>query len=128
MNGNTTKPHAMTLEQRRAAHAWSCVKDKVSKEYVNVAKAMPQLIMNSGLMQTLAFMEQKQGEYSKVASQLRQWLHERFGCTEEQEPDFKKMMDKLLHASPSEFRLYTTEALAWLKWLRQLASASQKSD
>ncbi|MDW8336748.1 MAG: type III-B CRISPR module-associated protein Cmr5 [Tepidimonas sp.] len=116
-----------TLEQRRAAHAWGCVKDGVNKEYVRVAKAMPQLVMNSGLMQTLAFMEQKKDAHSRLAAQLRTWLHERFTGQRGHDPQFRPFMETLLNADPETFRLYTAEALAWLKWLRQFAAAQEKS-
>jgi len=121
--GNGKPQPQLTLEQRRAADAWNCVKDGVGKEYVNVAKAMPQLIMNSGLMQTLAFMEQKKGEHQDVAKQLREWLNLRFNGVR-RDPGFEPMMEALLRAKPDDFRLYTAEVLAWLKWLRQFAAAA----
>lgn len=115
-----------TLEQARAANAWACVKAGVDKDYVNVAKAMPQMIMNSGLMQTLAFMEQKKGgAHQKVAMQLRLWLAERFDGTG-RDPGFGPFMDRLLGMQSSDFQLYTAETLAWLKWLRQFAAAQAK--
>jgi CRISPR-associated protein Cmr5 len=129
MNALTPKAGSaqrLTLEQQRAQHAWSCVKDGVDKGYVNVAKSMPQLVMNSGLMQTLAYMEQKKGD-QKVAAQLRTWLNLRFRFADG-EPTFEKLMTKLLGANSEDLRLYTTEALAWLKWLRQFAAATEKQE
>jgi CRISPR-associated protein Cmr5 len=117
----------LTLEQQRAQHAWSCVKDGVDKGYVNVAKAMPQLVMNSGLMQTLAYMEQKKGDHQKVAAQLRGWLNRRFRLAND-DLTFERLMDSLFSASSEDFRLYTAEALAWLKWLRQFAAATEKKE
>jgi CRISPR-associated protein Cmr5 len=114
-----------TLEQERAADAWACVKDGVDKDYVRVAKAMPQLIMNSGLLQTLAFMHQKGGPHEQLAAQLRSWLAARFAGVRK-DPGFAPMVGELLKADPEAFRLYTAEAFAWLKWLRQFAAAQQK--
>jgi CRISPR-associated protein Cmr5 len=118
----------LSLEQQRAQHAWSCVAGGASKDYVNVAKAMPQLVMNSGLMQTLAFMEQKKkaDAYDKLAADLRTWLSRRFNGVE-RDPGFAIMMQALLDADPQTFRLYTVEAFAWLKWLRQFAAAQEKA-
>jgi CRISPR-associated protein Cmr5 len=45
---------------------------------VNIAKSLPALIMNSGLMQVLAFCHEKGGANDLVASQLRTWLVKRF--------------------------------------------------
>lgn len=118
----------LPLEQQRAQHAWRCVEGGVGKDYVNVAKAMPQLVMNSGLMQTLAFMNQKgaNGAHAKLASDLRAWLSTRFdGVT--RDPGFEATMQALLGADAQTFRLYTAEAFAWLKWLRQFAAAQEKA-
>jgi CRISPR-associated protein Cmr5 len=118
------KSKLMTLEQRRAQHAWKCVEAGVDKEYVNVAKALPQLVMNSGLMQALAYLQQKGGAHERVAKALRIWLCLRFNAVES-DPGFPALMKALLEADAEGFRLYTAEAFAWLKWLRQLAAAQE---
>ncbi|MFO7859006.1 MAG: type III-B CRISPR module-associated protein Cmr5, partial [Ectothiorhodospiraceae bacterium] len=56
----------LSLEQQRAQHAWEMAGDGVQqfkKDYTNVAKAIPGLIMNSGLMQVLAFLNGKGGQH-----------------------------------------------------------------
>ncbi|MDQ7074735.1 MAG: type III-B CRISPR module-associated protein Cmr5 [Gammaproteobacteria bacterium] len=66
-----------TLEQKRAEHAWTKSAEGVAlhgKDYVNSVKGLPALIMNSGLMQTLAFLQQKGGRHELLSLHLRQWL------------------------------------------------------
>lgn len=48
----------MTLEQRRSATAWRFAQEGVARsdQYKDLAKAAPALIMNNGLLQTLAFL------------------------------------------------------------------------
>ena len=112
-----------TLEQKRAKHAW----DKAAhytKEHSNFAKGMPALIMNSGLMQVMAFCHEKGSKESQkhteqVAQHLRDWLHEQCKTPKE----FDKFMQHLMEADPRHFQDVTTEAFAWLKWLRQMAAA-----
>lgn len=114
---------APTLEQRRAQDAWNrCA--QCTKEYVNLAKGLPALVMNSGLMQVLAFLHTKGGTHEDLARHLRDWLHRRFNL----QADFKGLMEDLMNARPNEFRAITAESLAWLKWLRQMAAARQKGD
>ena len=114
---------ALTLEQRRAQDAWKrCA--NCDKEYANLAKALPALIMNSGLMQVMAFLHEKKGTHERLACDLRDWLHERF----ELQRDFDGFMEGLLSAEPRMYQAVTTEAFAWLKWLRQMAAARQKGD
>ena len=109
-----------TLEQRRAGHAWDKSKG-CTKEYMNLSKGLPALIMNSGLMQVMAFLEQKKGgEHEQLAKHLRNWLHQRKVLPRE---DFEGCMGALLKAEPHEFQAITTEAMAWLRWMRQMASA-----
>lgn len=114
----------VSLEQARATHAWQQCQGYGPK-HVSVAKSLPALIMGSGLMQTLAFCHQKNGEQEEVAAQLRQWLNERFfpgsgGAA------FEPFMEKLLRADSRTYQMITSEAFAWLKWLRQLAAARVK--
>jgi CRISPR-associated protein Cmr5 len=127
-----TKPR-LTLEQQRAQDAWE--KAEVVKnqpKYADVAKALPALIMNSGLMQVLAFCHEKGSKdsgkhYAYVADDLRAWLQQRFP-NRFKSAEFEIFMDQLMQASPREFQAITAEAFAWLRWLRQMASARQGGD
>jgi CRISPR-associated protein Cmr5 len=114
----------LTLEQQRAGDAWQCVARGVGKDYVNAAKSMPALIMNSGLLQVLAFMHQKGGKHEEVATSLRTWLWLRKTGVRK-DPGFEAFMEMLMKSTPSQFQELTAESFAWLKWLRQLASATQ---
>ena len=123
---NTTP---LTLEQQRAQDAWKqCV--KYEKEHVNIAKGLPALIMNSGLMQVLAFCHEKGKKekgrpYEEVATHLRTWLSLRFNDVA-RDPGFELFMQSLLKATPADYQAITTEAYAWLRWMRQMASARFK--
>ena len=110
-----------TLEQQRAQNAWTACA-AYSKEHVNAAKGLPALIMNSGLMQVLAFCHEKGKAQADVANDLRKWLAKRFPkvC---QGADFSAFMQALMHATPADYQAITAEAFAWLRWLRQMAAA-----
>lgn len=139
----------MTLEQQRAQDAWKSCQEMPApaSAYVSVAKSMPALIMNSGLMQTLAFMHSRHAKDNKgkgrgadrsmdrepvemregasahalLERQLCRWLAHRFASLDD--TDFIRFMDSLMKCRPQEFQLITIEALAWLRWTRQFASA-----
>ena len=83
-----------TLEQRRAQDAWKRC-EGCDKDYANLAKALPALIMNSGLMQVMAFLHEKGGTHEKLACHLRDWLRRRHGLP----ADFTGFMDKLMQAN-----------------------------
>jgi len=108
-----------TLEQQRAQDAWEkCA--GYSKEHVNIAKGLPALMMNSGLMQVLAFCHEKGGANEVVAQHLRAWLGKRFN----RDPGFEPFMQALMtDTRPGDYQAITTEAFAWLRWMRQLAAA-----
>lgn len=114
-----------TLEQQRAQDAWACSAG-YTKDHVNVAKSLPALIMNSGLMQVLAFCQEKGGANQTVADQLRTWLCKRQG--KGQDLGFEPFMQALMKAEPADFQAITAEAFAWLRWLRQMAPARVKGD
>lgn len=114
-----------TMEQRRASDAWEKAKEGVGhigKDYVNDAKGLPALIMNSGLMQVMAFLNGKGGRHAILGAHLRDWLHQ----VHHTPLDFEQFMQHLMRATPSEFQAVTTEAFAWLRWLRQMAPAVEK--
>ncbi len=117
---------AQTLEQQRAEFAWGCAQAGVAEsadKYRNLAKAAPALIMNNGLMQTLAFYESKgEHHHRRLAAHLRSWVFLRAGG-KGQDPGFQIMMDGLLKAGPAEYRRATDEALLILRWIRQFAAA-----
>ena len=120
-----------TLEQQRAQDAWDRCGTGCDREYVKLAKAIPALIMNSGLMQVMAFLHEKGNgkdgpHYNKLAADLRGWLYSRFEG--DLRCDFQGFMECLLQAEPHVYRAVTAEAFAWLKWLRQMATARQKGD
>lgn len=107
-----------TLEQQRAQDAWEqCA--TYTKEHVNVAKGLPALIMNSGLMQVLAFCHEKGGANEQVAQHLRAWLGKRFN----RENGFESLMQSLMKDKPGDYQAITAEAFAWLRWMRQMAAA-----
>jgi len=115
------------MEQKRAAHAWEKARQgiidaRIGKDYVNDAKGLPALIMNSGLMQVMAFLHGKGGRHEVLGSHLRDWLNHVQGTP----TDFEGFMRHLLGASPNEFQAITAEAFAWLRWLRQMAPAVWK--
>jgi CRISPR-associated protein Cmr5 len=114
---------AQTLEQKRAAHAWRCAAEgwaRFQKDYVNDAKGLPALIMNSGLMQVMAFLHDKGGRHEVLGQHLRDWLAQQCGTPK----DFEPFMEQLFRMDDARrFQAITAEAFAWLKWLRQMAAA-----
>lgn len=111
-----------TLEQRRAQDAWDRSAG-CSDEYMKLAKGLPALIMNSGLMQVMAFLYKKGGTHETLGQHLRTWLHGRFRHVI-RGADFEPFMQSLMTVeNPRDYQAITAEAFAWLKWLRQMAAA-----
>ena len=122
---NATKNNAVTptlsLEQKRAKDAWDKSKN-YDKDHINFAKGVPALIMNSGLLQVLAFCQEKEKQQKLVADDLCQWLATQFEWVAKYQ-GIEDFIGKLITASPSDYQAITTEAFAWLRWLRQMAGA-----
>ncbi len=114
---------SQTLEQKRAQDAWKKAEEGLQrhgKDYVNDAKGLPALIMNSGLMQVMAYLHDKGDRHETLGAHLRDWLHQQCQTPK----DFTGFMQHLMEkVTPAEFQEITREAFAWLKWLRQMASA-----
>lgn len=123
---------AQTMEQKRAADAWQRCQGCTS-DYSNLAKGLPALIMNSGLLQVMAFLHEKgskpkQEHCRRLGEHLRTWLRAQFPKSLAS-ADFDPFMKALMHETdPRTFQHITAEAFAWLRWLRQLAPASLKKE
>jgi CRISPR-associated protein Cmr5 len=132
-------PQRQTLEQLRAQDAWNCTEqalkvlgDEQAGKYKNFVKGVPALIINSGLMQVMAFCQDKGSKDSQrhvevVAAQLRIWLHKRYSNTFKS-AGFDEFMSSLMKAESADYQAITAEAFAWLRWLRQMAPARIKGD
>ena len=124
-----TKYSRSTPEQQRAKDAWDRTQG-CRDDYVKLAKGLPALITNSGLMQVMAYLKEKGSDkngredpadpHTQIATHLRAWLHARFPQVPE---SFEGFMEALLKAGPRDYQAITAEAFAWLKWLRQMAAA-----
>ena len=121
-----------TLDQQRAALAWGYATAGMAqhgKEYKGLAKGAPALIMNSGLMPTLAFYKGK--DKSPAAQQLLDHLicgmSQRLAWQKltpgQGKQLFPEMMKKLQSGSSRDYLRYTDEALEQLKWIRQFVDA-----
>lgn len=118
---------AQTMEQKRAADAWARSQG-CSKAYQNLAKSVPALIMNSGLMQVLAFLHEKGGKESQrhcrdLGDHLCDWLRRQFPQVLPSS-EFAAVMQALMKADPDQFQQITAESFAWLRWARQMAPAA----
>lgn len=119
-----------TLDQQRAAFAWECASagmnrhhgEKERKEYKNLAKGAPALIMNSGLMSTLAFYNGKGGMANLLLQHLLAGLSQRLRPNP-QPRSFDEFMRHLQRQNSHTYLRYTDEALEILKWIRQFVDA-----
>lgn len=117
-----------TLDQQRATLAWGYAKDGMTqqhaKAYKNLAKGAPALIMNSGLMPTLAFYNGKKKD--PAAQQLMNDLMLGMVQRLKLQPaprDFSSFMQILQQCESRDYLRYTDEALELLKWIRQFVDA-----
>jgi len=132
------------LDQQRAAFAWRRVEDaakqlggeegkraKAYESYKNLAKAAPALIMNNGLMQTLAFFWSKGNEHQGkrpdhhdlLRGDILDWLNGKY-CSLPVPAEYEEAM-KWLHgkATSEQYRLATGETMHLLRWIRQFADS-----
>lgn len=111
-----------TLDQIRAEFAWERVQNP-AKEYRNLAKSLPALVMSNGLMQTLAFLQGKgKGEHLRLRDDILLWLVSK--PAEVLPPaakDFGQAMKFLAAMDTLAYQRATEETQAILRWIRQLA-------
>lgn len=121
---------SQTLDQKRATFAWECAVRAagLGKEYRALAKGAPALIMNSGLMPTLAFYNAKRGDAARrllddLLRGLSLRLHGQVLQADQGAAMFKPFMQALQACDTRDYLRYTDEALELLKWIRQFVDA-----
>jgi CRISPR-associated protein Cmr4 len=133
----TNMSNRLTLDQQRANYAWEKAEEAaqhgIIEEYTNLAKSVASLIMNSGLMQTLAFLQAKKDDQHEVLkTHLCKWLGRTLGGTKvteidefplEPAADFQHVMTALYNSKSDLYMRATSETMALLRWIRQLADA-----
>ena len=119
-----------TLDQKRAALAWGYATAGMAqhgKEYKSLAKGAPALIMNSGLMPTLAFYSGKGHAAQQLLDDLIRGLSQRLAGQEMKAGQgrqlFPKFMELLQRGESRDYLRYADEALELLKWIRQFVDA-----
>jgi CRISPR-associated protein Cmr5 len=130
-----------TIDQRRAAHAWSCVrhaksefKDK-AKEYGGQAKKLPVRIMSAGLGQALAFILAKAGDPESkdhkrhlrdLFNDLTDWVIKKRPMKDAKHCDH--LLKSIVEGDSDFLRRATMETLAYLRWLNRFADAEGLND
>lgn len=112
-----------TLEQERAKKAWEQVNQSYSDEYLSVVRGTPPLILSCGLGQTIAFYCSKGGASKIVADHLAEWL-----LRDEAQKSATDLLDNIMHNDRDRYRQLTSEAIAYLVWLKRFAEAKNKED
>lgn len=119
------------LEIERAKFAYK----KVSligqdKEYKSYVKKLPQMILNNGLGNAIAFINSKKNgnsssskSYKKLYSHIEEYLKQR-GFLEQSNNLIKKVVDM----DSKTYLLCTKEVLAYVKWLKRFAEGMIKDD
>ena len=110
-----------TLDQDRAKYAWEKVQNQ-SGDYRNLVKSAPAIVMSNGLMQTMAFLESKgKNHHIALSKHITGWLMKRGLAPENHK--FDAVMQCLHDMEALDYQRATEEALAILRWLRQLVDA-----
>jgi len=121
---------SLTLDQQRGALAWSYASAGIAahgKTYKGLAKGAPALIMNCGLMPTLAFYNGKDKAALQLLDDLIRGLSVRLhgkalkpGLGQQSFPSF---LQELQRVESQDYLRATDEALELLKWIRQFVDA-----
>ncbi|HHT9159339.1 MAG: type III-B CRISPR module-associated protein Cmr5 [Ignavibacteria bacterium GWB2_35_6b] len=129
-----------TLEQKRAAGAWSCVQyvnedvndPKFKKGYRSTVLKLPALILTNGLGQTLAFLKSKgKGDVNnpeeKVYQDLQGWLTSTDvinwgGATA------GELIERIMKIDSNKYRIVTLQTFSFLNWLKRFADAVLPKD
>lgn len=119
-----------TVEQERAEQALKCVNEaKNASEYGSLARRAPADIQSNGLGQTLAFWRSKGWEsgrpknngHTLIYNHLSVWVCKQMKWDEQAKSH--GLLGWLTTCTTADYRRATTEAQAFLIWLKRFAEA-----
>lgn len=118
-----------TLDQRRAADAWTAVdalrSESNRKDITRAAKKLPIRILTAGLGHALLFIRVKD-KAPALLDRLSEWvLEKRPAVKTSEKPD---LMERIRNGSGDDLRRHTAEVLAWLVWFNRFAEAEFPKD
>lgn len=115
-----------TLDQARAKQAWEDVQEAKKDEgfrrkYGSLARKVPMMVLTNGLGQTLAFLCAKgkgdlSNEHMLLYNHLSRWVIGRVNSHGD-------LLAWVRRSDSVAYRRATTEALAYLAWLKRFAEA-----
>jgi CRISPR-associated protein Cmr5 len=109
------------LEQIRAKHALDRAADaRKQNNEGDCLSGYPSLIINNGLLATLAFSLDKEKQHLRVANAVGFHLH-KSGVVAQTTPGAAGLRDALVIADSYKLRRATAEALAFLAYLKRFA-------
>lgn len=136
MSQAATRTGALTLEQQRAKHALTCIKEvqgrpsrQEQQSYRSYVESLPTTIVTSGLGQAVAMLLARikstsaEGKaYELLHKHLEQWL------TSKAEPKgpyegAKSLLEAIIERDQDVYVRAHAEALAYVMWLKRLAQA-----
>jgi CRISPR type III-B/RAMP module-associated protein Cmr5 len=91
------------------------------KPYKSAADRLPAMILTDGLLQALAFYKAKE-HLKDVYNAVEAWFQQLNG----QGQTWRLLEERLLTCSVAEYRADTSEALAFVSWLKRLTEARYK--
>ncbi|GAB6065422.1 hypothetical protein JCM9492_05140 [Aquifex pyrophilus] len=120
------------LEQLRCKVAYECVKeikdmnnDKLEEKYSSLARRLPAMIAQNGLLTTIAFIHSKgEEEHEKVLNHLLKYVEERFG----KKYNTNEFITELYNMKTEIYLFYTNDLLNFAVWLKRMAEGELKHE
>lgn len=115
---------SQSIEQKLAQTAAETVKEGYSKEYRNACESLPSLLLQSGLLPTLAYLEAAtQAPLKQLGRDLTFHLH-KLGVGK----DVNAVVEALYKAPSVDYQTYFELALKAAVWQKRIAKARISKD
>ncbi len=127
------------IEEGRAKFAYEKVKE-ITKEsasfqskYRSYVEKLPPLILSCGLGNAIAFVCSKKGEdslekrvYKRLYEHLSEYMKQQ--AISKKCPNNKELIDWIISSDSTEYRIITSEIMAFLWWLKRFAEGMLKKE
>lgn len=121
------------LEQERVRKAYEFVisvkgNEEREKKYSSLARKLPSMITQSGLITTLAFLKSKEKKEEEASGILLNHLLKYFSEKFNTKNDYDDVIRKLYNANITEYLYISQEMIAFSIWLKRIAEGELKHE
>lgn len=129
IENNKDMANRQKIESSRASFAYDEASKNKTEEFAQLVKKVPMMIKTNGLSEAFAFLYSKQKKHGAILNSIYKWLQASqttLGIINTAKGE--NLVQKVTNLNVTDYRIVTTETMAYLQWLRRFSEGMVKEE